>query len=194
MNAQNLDVLLILSGSAERVPNTPFGAPKTLFIFDKDGTLVFSTTGKTPNSPREQYAPPDRVEIVKSLKNTWHEGLSPVVLAIASNQGGIEWGFLTPERAVILLRDVDDKYGNVFDAVAFCGHKSNCFKRKPNPGMLLDLYELYKPERVVVVGDTDDDRKAAMALKDIVSVPVVYVPEKVFFKYTDVEWIRRLLC
>lgn len=180
-----LDVLLVLNRNA-------FRGVKTLFIFDKDGTLVCSTTGKTPNMPREQYTTPYRVEIVRRLKYTWYECLSPVALAIASNQGGIEWGYLKPERAVLLLKDVDKKYGgNVFDAVAFCGHKADCFKRKPNPGMLLDLYELYKPERVIVIGNSDDDKNAAKALKGLVSVPVVYVPERVFFGYGDIE---RLLC
>jgi D-glycero-D-manno-heptose 1,7-bisphosphate phosphatase len=66
------------------------------------------------------------------------------------------------------------KAGARIDGFAYCPHhpeavleayRRECRRRKPAPGMILDLIRDYKadPRRTLMIGDTDTDRRAAEA-------------------------------
>ncbi len=143
-----------------------------LYIFDKDGTLVGGGPGnRPPNKPSEQHPLPGVVEKLAALRKSGHK------IAIATNQGGVAWGYISLSTAYRLAHDAADKVGGV-DAVAVCPYDERAHgpkarpryarpsrRRKPAPGMLLDLMRRLgsRPEETVYVGDDDVDRQAAEA-------------------------------
>lgn len=136
-----------------------------LLIFDADGTLRRSTVPNqpTPNKDGEW-------EVLPNVKEKLQKILSEradVILAIASNQGGIELGYLSREQAAKLL---DDLYEEITGKCAPEGMIQLCpdFKRpsecrKPKPGMLQKIMEQAKiaQNQTLFVGDSEDDRMTA---------------------------------
>jgi len=119
--------------------------PRFLYIFDKDGTIVGGLGDRPANTPAEQVPLPGVVEKLAKLRAAGHK------LAIATNQGGVAWGFISRSQAYRLAHDAADKVGGV-DAVAVCPHDPRaavrnpggryarpCRFRKPEPGLLLGL-------------------------------------------------------
>lgn len=134
-----------------------------LFIFDKDGTLVDGPAGRPPNKPEEQSLMPGVLEVIARLRAEGH------LIALASNQGGVAWGFISMDDADALMRDCAQKIGGV-DAYRFCPHDPRkgqfCECRKPRPGMILSIMAelgISDPGQVVFVGDQESDRQAAEA-------------------------------
>lgn len=136
-----------------------------LFVFDADGTLRRSTVPNrpTPNKDNEW-------ELLPNVKEKLQKILSrrtDVILAIASNQGGIEQGYLSRKQARKLL---DDLYRELTGKRAPKGmiqlcpdfeRPSDC--RKPKPGMLLKIIEQagVSREQTLFVGDNEDDKVTA---------------------------------
>ena len=142
-----------------------------LYIFDKDGTLIASLGKRPANSPAEQHPLPGVVEKLAELRAAGHR------LALASNQGGVAWGFLTLEKAGALMVDCAEKVGGL-DAWRFSPYDSKAAARRPNspyacehesrkprPGMLLEIMaELgASASDTVMVGDQESDQQAAQA-------------------------------
>jgi D-glycero-D-manno-heptose 1,7-bisphosphate phosphatase len=142
-----------------------------LYIFDKDGTLIASLGKRPANTPAEQRPLPGVVEKLAELRASGHR------LAMASNQGGVAWGFLTLEKTEALMADCAAKVGGLdtyrfspYDAKA-AGRRPNSpyaredESRKPRPGMLLEIMsELgISPAETVMVGDQESDQQAAEA-------------------------------
>ncbi len=142
-----------------------------LYIFDKDGTLVGRAGNRPANTPDEQVLLPGVAEKIAELRAQGHK------LALASNQGGVAWGFITEDEAWALMDDCAEKVGGL-DAAAMCPYDARARGpkalpefarddrcRKPNPGMLLDLMEQLcaSPASTVMVGDRESDRLAAEA-------------------------------
>ncbi len=165
----------------------------SLYIFDKDGTLVsklHSRTGiaKPPLKPARQVLRPGVFEKLAELRAMGHK------LAIASNQDAVASGETTLEQAEELVKNCAAKVGGV-EAWRISPYDPDGKKRikgcpnpyarddpsrKPHPGMLLDLMsELgYPPEDTFMVGDSKDDKKAAKA------AGVTFVSARSFFKVT----------
>jgi D-glycero-D-manno-heptose 1,7-bisphosphate phosphatase len=136
-----------------------------LYIFDADGTLRRCTVRNRP-TPHED----DEWELLPNVKERVQKILSrrpDVVLAIASNQGGIELGYLSKSKARKLL---DDLYRELTGKHAPKGmiqlcpdyeKPSNC--RKPKPGMLLKIMKQAKAStnKTLFVGNSEDDRLTA---------------------------------
>jgi HAD superfamily hydrolase (TIGR01662 family) len=146
-----------------------------LVIFDKDGTLFGvpdPAANRPANRPEEQVLLPRRAAKIRALRK------QGVKIAMASNQGGVAWGFITYSQAVCLMADAAAKIGGV-DGYRFCPHDARaagkpnarpqyaipCGCRKPAPGMLNDLMTSLRvtPDETVFVGDRDEDRLAAQA-------------------------------
>lgn len=146
-----------------------------LYIFDKDGTLVGGVdkgNGKSrpANTPSEQALLPGVAEKISQLRAEGHQ------IAIASNQGGVAWGFMTEAQAQSLIDDCIGKIGGV-DAWAWCpcdpkaaGKPNSVSKfacesndRKPNPGMIHYCLTHVGVELAdtVFVGDMESDKQAA---------------------------------
>lgn len=146
-----------------------------LYIFDKDGTLIGGASNRPANTPDEQVLLPNVKRIIKRFRDRGDS------IAIASNQGGVAWGFISYEQADELLRDCAEKIGGV-DAYEFCPHDDRknepCECRKPKPGMILKIAERlgYEIDEIVFVGDQDTDEQAARA------AGVAYVPANIFFE------------
>jgi len=132
-----------------------------LYVFDKDNTLVSGMGNRPANTPDEQTLLPGVAEKISELRARGHH------IAIASNQGGVAWGFITMERARELMIDCAEKIGGA--NYEFCPHDDRknapCGCRKPRPGMLINLMRKTGclPAETVMVGDQDTDRQAAEA-------------------------------
>lgn len=136
-----------------------------LIIFDKDGTLTRGPEEhRPPNTPSEQVVLPGVVEKCADLRQRG------IRLAIATNQGGVAFGYMSEETAWDLVRAVAQNIAA--EAWTLCPHhpqgtierytgNSEC--RKPVPGMLLDLIQYFdvRREQTLHVGDRDIDQEAA---------------------------------
>lgn len=143
----------------------------TLYIFDKDNTLIGGMGNRPPNTPEEQQPLPGVVEKLAELRAQGH------TLAIASNQGGVAWGFITEAQAQALVQDAAEKVGGVnfwrcccYDERAESRNPGNpyarkSYRRKPAPGMLRELMRAAgaSPADTTMIGDSDSDKQAAEA-------------------------------
>ena len=145
-----------------------------LYIFDKDGTLVEELPdpklGTRPaNTPEEQRLIPGVYDKIAELKAAGHH------IWIASNQGGVSWGFITYRQAIDVMADACNKIGIIRNNYAFCPYDERGkfaseysqwkHYRKPLPGMIEAIadYEGESRDRVIYIGDHDTDRQAAEA-------------------------------
>ena len=140
-----------------------------LIIFDADGTLRRCTVEgqPCPDAPGEWELIPGVKEMLSGIK--W--GLPTeggVGYGIASNQGGVERGYLSAAMAYSLLRDMAVEVWGTDpgkDKIEFCPHSPDggCPCRKPEPLMIQRLMERWgvKPEETLFVGDMETDREAA---------------------------------
>jgi len=138
----------------------------SLYIFDKDGTIVGGLGDRPANTIAEQKLLPGVAEKCAELRAQGH------TLAIASNQGGVALGYLTKIDAEALVADVARMIGAA--SWTCCPHHpkgtqkwfaKDCPRRKPAPGMLLDLMRRlgFHASKTIYVGDMDSDREAAKA-------------------------------
>jgi len=142
-----------------------------LFIFDKDNTLISTPSGRPANTPTEQIPLPGVVAKLAALRTEGHS------LAIATNQGGVAWGFISLSTAYRLAHDAAEKIGGM-NAIAMCPYDAHATgararaqyarpsnRRKPAPGMILDLARRlgYPLSEVKFIGDRESDRLAAQA-------------------------------
>lgn len=137
-----------------------------LYIFDKDLTLVGSRTGRTADSLENQYFLPNVLATCAGLRDAGH------VLAIASNQGGVAFGIISPETARLLvsaaaadIQAADFEVCYEHPRGSLPPYNVDSPNRKPNPGMILALMERlgFQPEDTIYVGDSDSDKAAAQA-------------------------------
>lgn len=136
-----------------------------LIIFDVDGTLVTTKSGDTFRKGADDWQwIPERLERCQELDS------QGVKLALATNQGGVAFGYLDPHE----IRHELYKTGQAIHAAAV----EMCFshpkatielwredspERKPNPGMLLRIIQDAGEDLsdVLYVGDRDEDEQAA---------------------------------
>ncbi len=139
------------------------------YIFDKDGTLTQSIKGDGfANSVEDQELIPGVTEKLAEIR----EADPNAQFLIASNQGGVAFGYLTFEEAnAMCQKAIADINGSLS---VFCPehpegtvapYNVSSQYRKPSPGMILYLMaELdADPNAVVYIGDRDTDRQAAAA-------------------------------
>lgn len=132
----------------------------TLYIFDKDNTLIYSYPYRPANCIAEQTPLPNVIEKCAELREAGH------YLAIASNQGGVASGKVTHQAVYEMMSHIT----NLIQAHSYryCPHSSRyneCDCRKPKPGMILSLIKEFglPLSQVVFVGDADTDKQAAEA-------------------------------
>jgi D-glycero-D-manno-heptose 1,7-bisphosphate phosphatase len=136
-----------------------------LIIFDVDGTLVKTKSGATFRKNAEDWQ--------------WLEGRQPRLhelvregkkLAVATNQGGVAFGYLDPLSIRHELM-VMAKEGRIA-AVEMCfthpqatlpQYREDSPRRKPGPAMLESIIQASgePKEKVLMVGDRGEDREAA---------------------------------
>lgn len=139
------------------------------FIFDKDGTLTQSKSGKEfCNSVDDQELIPGVLETLAEIR----EQEPNAQFLIASNQGGVAFGHLTLEEAnAMVQKALSDINGSLS---VFCPEHPDgtvvpynvpSQYRKPAPGMILYLMSELDadPEAVMYIGDRPEDEQAAEA-------------------------------
>lgn len=136
-----------------------------LIIFDKDGTLALNPDESRPaNTLDEAQYFPDVEAKCKQLRDEGH------ILAVASNQGGVAFGFMSREAAHALVKHAADTIGAVAYAVCVVhpkGRKAEARResefRKPNGGMIRYLMDAlgFSAADTLYVGDMESDREAA---------------------------------
>lgn len=146
-------------------------ATMSLYIFDKDGTLIYPVASRPGNVVGEQIPKPGVIDKLAELRSAGHQ------IAIATNQGGVAWGLISRAQAYRLAHDAGEKVGGV-DAIAVCcydpkatgryaskRYAQDSARRKPHPGMLLDLMRRlgYARPETILVGDSETDEQAALA-------------------------------
>ena len=151
----------------------------TLIIFDLNGTLT-----NTPFIDKQPLALlPGVQECCLRLRE------AGVTLAIATNQGGVAFGFTTEEAVEAEMREIAEQihashyyvaYGHPVPKHGFEQYASPKYLmfRKPAPGMLLALMERagVAPQETLMVGDRQEDSDAAKA------AGVDFVHADVFFE------------
>ena len=166
----------------------------SLFIFDKDGTLIQRRVALIgaripPTRPEHQRVRPNVRERISLLRSRGTR------LAIASNVSLVAFGMMSIDEARTLVEDCARKVGGV-DATRFSpfdprarflswlpGLRNPYMRddpsRKPHPGMLLELMDELgqSPRDTVLVGNEKLDREAANA------VGIRFVSAKEFFEF-----------
>jgi HAD superfamily hydrolase (TIGR01662 family) len=140
-----------------------------LIIFDADGTLRRCTVEgqPCPDAPGEwELIPGVKEKLSKIRWGSPSEG--KVGFGVASNQGGVERGYLSEDMARRLLEDM---VAAVLDSepeegmIEYCPHSPDggCPCRKPEPLMLQRLMKRWgvSPDETLFVGDQDTDKGAA---------------------------------
>lgn len=138
-----------------------------LIIFDLDGTLVRGVgfdAPKIPNRWEEQEFIPGVIERCEQLRA---EGIT---LAIASNQGGVAFGFCSLQEASFRVEQSARAIGAKWWRICPYHEKGTIpefaypsYDRKPEAGMLFDIMEECRvlEEETLFVGDMDTDKQAA---------------------------------
>ncbi|MBI1282505.1 MAG: HAD-IIIA family hydrolase [Anaerolineaceae bacterium] len=138
-----------------------------LYIFDKDGTLVQDIDGKRPpNKLSEQKPIAGVLEKCQALIADGH------LLAVASNQGGVAFGYITAAEAHEMVKQIADYIGATTYAVCVthpngkrkAARRESRF-RKPDSGMIDYLMDAFGvlPSETVYIGDLGTDQQAAEA-------------------------------
>jgi D-glycero-D-manno-heptose 1,7-bisphosphate phosphatase len=138
-----------------------------LVIFDADGTLVRPKSGKDFREHADDWELlPGRLCACQGLQ------ANGVKLAIASNQGGVAFGYLAESAIRQALHDLGADIGA--HMVRFCPfhpdgtlpqYRCDSADRKPSPGMLQAVMNQLKipSEHTLFVGDRSEDEGAAKA-------------------------------
>lgn len=138
-----------------------------LVIFDVDGTLVKTKTG----GPFRKAAD-DWQWLPRRLHKLFQLEIAGTKVALATNQGGVAFGYLDPDEISSELGKMAKEAHIPFVAMCFSHpnatieqFKEDSPRRKPAPGMLLEIIEASgeKIQDVLYVGDRTEDSHAAAA-------------------------------
>ena len=137
-------------------------APKRLALIDRDGTIIVDKVYL--RDPAGIEFTPGAIEGLRLLRD------AGFALVLITNQSGIARGYFdaaTLGRIHDRLQCMLAAEGLRLEAIYFCPHgpDDGCDCRKPAPGMVTTaMRDLgFRPEEVVVVGDSDADMGAAAA-------------------------------
>lgn len=142
----------------------------SLIIFDVDGTLTSTKSGATfRKSPDDWQWLPGRREKLHAL---CQEG---VEIAIATNQGGVAFGYMDQGDMDTQLAKMCNQIGGNYQlfvcyahpkaSIEWYGEEIDLFDRKPNPGMLFKamLAARVTVKETLMVGDRPEDEEVAQA-------------------------------
>ena len=126
---------------------------KVIFA-DLDGTLIETISGET--FPKGIWDMKIKFDILDKIKD-----IHPFALLIATNQGGIEKGFVDRrnfEFKMEYLRRSISEYAHVFVEYSYCdsNDKSNGY-RKPNTGMLESLLTRFRKKFASIHTHSDSE-------------------------------------
>jgi D-glycero-D-manno-heptose 1,7-bisphosphate phosphatase len=140
-----------------------------LVISDVDGTLTTTKSGATFRKSADDWQwLPGRLEKVRMLKE------SGVKLAVATNQGGVAFGYMKAQdiqdeltRMCVEARIYPDRLYICYShpKASLDQYREDSDRRKPGPGMLWEAMNNTDilPEDTLMVGDRPEDEQAAKA-------------------------------
>ncbi|MFP4369286.1 MAG: D-glycero-alpha-D-manno-heptose-1,7-bisphosphate 7-phosphatase [Candidatus Kapaibacterium sp.] len=162
---------------------------KRCVFFDRDGVVNIRKMGGYIQSVEEFKFIEDFLPIFKRIKEKGYLAI------LVTNQQGIGKGIMTEE----VLKEIHnhmqlhllDYTGYSFDDIYFCPEldSAGSFRRKPNPGMLLEAIDKWDidKENSFMIGDTDKDaiagRKAG--IKTIIITEKQLSANHIFKKHAD---------
>jgi D-glycero-D-manno-heptose 1,7-bisphosphate phosphatase len=137
-------------------------APKRLALIDRDGTIIVDKVYLS--DPNGIEFAPGAIEGLRLLRD------SGFALVLMTNQSGIARGYFD----LATLGRIHDRLQSLLavnelklEAIYFCPHgpADGCDCRKPAPGMVIKAMRdlRFRPDEVVVIGDSDGDMGAAAA-------------------------------
>jgi len=138
-----------------------FTLNKALFI-DLDNTLIKTISGKTfPLGISDWKLNEALLPIIeRAVKRNY-------IIAIVTNQGGIEEGFITEAQFISKLDDIIkelikklNKYKGVRIVSEYCKSYKEVYERKPNPGMgyAIALDFNIDMKNSIMIGDREEDK------------------------------------
>lgn len=132
-----------------------------LFILDRDGVINHDSDAYI-KSANEWQPIAGSLEAIARLKAAQR------LVAVASNQAGIARGKFTEADLAAMhqkMTSLTETAGGQFDHVTYCtdGPDSGSPRRKPEPGMLLEILAALEvlPEETLFIGDSYSDYRAA---------------------------------
>ncbi len=138
-----------------------------LIVFDVDGTLTTTKSGAMFRKFADDWQwLPGRLEKLKSLKT------QSVKLAVATNQGGVAFGYMQQSDILNelskMIAQASISKGGLYicythPAAKIEQYRAEDDRRKPNPGMLLEAMSDFdvEPDETLYVGDRPEDEEAA---------------------------------
>ena len=133
-------------------------------ILDRDGVINYDSD-EYIKSPDEWQPIPGSAEAIALLNQAEY------LVAVATNQSGLSRGLYGMDELIAIHTKMENHLANVgahLDALYFCPHKpdDHCQCRKPAPGLLIQIGEVFKCDlsEAYFVGDSMRDAKAAMAV------------------------------
>lgn len=129
-------------------------------FLDRDGVINYKSKNRYINDARDIKIIPTTAFAIKKLNN------AGIKVFVVTNQAGIEKGFLDEKDLVLIHNEMNkqlSKYNAHIDYIKYC-ESSIGFRRKPNPGMLIELknenyIDLYNS---IMIGDEITDKEAGM--------------------------------
>ncbi len=137
--------------------------PKGVVVFDRDGTLI-KDAGQHNDIEKLLFLP-HAFELLSYISGL---GLG---IAIASNQAGLSSGKFTLNSLITFNERFKSQIwefcGAEIDLIAICPHisNSNCYCRKPKPGLLNEIEGSGLGKVLLFIGDNETDSQAAKAMK-----------------------------
>lgn len=140
---------------------------KVIFL-DRDGVI---NSGGWVNTVDDFNFIDGSLEAIRLLTEAGYQ------LFIATNQGGIEAGYMTEaalaEIHAKMLEQIEGAGGEI-TKVYYCPHIRDCKHRKPNPGMILQAQQEFTLDlhNAFFIGDWITDFEAARAVPGVIPVHV----------------------
>ena len=132
-------------------------------VLDRDG-VINEDSAEFIKSAAEWREIPGSIDAIARLNEAGYR------VAVATNQSGIGRGLISEDALAEIHRKMLDRVtaaGGHIDRIIYCPHlpADQCDCRKPMPGMLYELAELFGCglQNMIVVGDAARDLEAARA-------------------------------
>lgn len=156
---------------------------KRVLIFDLDGTLIQTESGKTfPENVSDMKFRRDVINKIKPLAERLQNSDYHLCVGIISNQGGISLGYVNNIRFMDKMNYIKSSIQDIVGADIelhsyFCAANQECEDRKPNTGLFKELCNdlnflgyHYDNDKMIMIGDasgkegdsSDSDRQFAV--------------------------------
>jgi D-glycero-D-manno-heptose 1,7-bisphosphate phosphatase len=132
---------------------------KKAIFFDRDGVINYRLVGEYVKNLEEFNIIPDLFNFFEKVKK--HDYLAIII----TNQQGIGKKIMNEKELAMIHNEMQEilkaKTGYVFDDILYCSdlNETNSFRRKPNPGMILEAINKWNIDagKSFMIGDRKSD-------------------------------------